>query len=205
MTDPVIRTPDQRLRVYVSSDLEELKDERDRRALAIMSLRLTPIMFEPGGRPHPPRELYRSYIQQSHIFVGIYGSGYGWIDPDLGVSGIEDEFRFAGDMPRLLYVKDSEGADERLASFIEGAGRDDRVIVGRFDDRCEIYVPASRTISRCCSTERFEMGAGSRGERPGATRHKPCASCPSPRRRSSAVTPRRQTLTISCCATTCDW
>ena len=29
-------------------------------------------MFELGARPHPPRELYRSYLAQSDVFVGIY-------------------------------------------------------------------------------------------------------------------------------------
>jgi hypothetical protein len=29
-------------------------------------------MFELGARPHPPRELYRAYLRQSHVFVGIY-------------------------------------------------------------------------------------------------------------------------------------
>ncbi len=29
-------------------------------------------MFELGARPHPPRELYRAYLAQSDVFVGIY-------------------------------------------------------------------------------------------------------------------------------------
>ena len=41
----VIRTPDQRLRVFVSSTLEELAEERQAVARAIMALRLTPVMF----------------------------------------------------------------------------------------------------------------------------------------------------------------
>ena len=171
MTDPVIRTPDQRLRVYVSSDLEELKDERESARAAIMSLRLTPIMFEPGGRPHPPRELYRSYIQQSHIFIGIYGSGYGWVDPELGISGIEDEFKIAGDMPRLLYVTDPEGAEERLSAFVERAGRDDRVVVRRFDTDTDLRSRVQDDLALLL-TERFEMGVASRGEGPvAATAH----------------------------------
>jgi Domain of unknown function (DUF4062) len=55
----VIRTPDQRLRVFVSSTLGELADERRAVARAIQALRLTPVLFELGARPHPPRELYR--------------------------------------------------------------------------------------------------------------------------------------------------
>jgi hypothetical protein len=53
----VIRTPDQRLRVFVSSTLGELAGERRAVGRAIAALRLTPVMLEPGARPHPPREL----------------------------------------------------------------------------------------------------------------------------------------------------
>jgi hypothetical protein len=59
-----IRTPDQRLRVFVSSTLAELADERAAVSRAISALRLTPVMFELGARPHPPRELYRAYLAQ---------------------------------------------------------------------------------------------------------------------------------------------
>lgn len=71
-SNPVILTPDQRLRVFVSSTLQELAEERMAAKDAIASLRLTPVLFELGARPHPPRELYRAYLDQSHIFLGIY-------------------------------------------------------------------------------------------------------------------------------------
>ena len=56
----VIRTPDRRLRVFVSSTLSELADERRAVSRAISALRLTPVMFEVGARPHPPRPMYRA-------------------------------------------------------------------------------------------------------------------------------------------------
>ena len=100
-----IRTPDQRLRVFVSSTLVELADERAVVARAISALGLTPVLFELGARPHPPRELYRAYLAQSDIFIGLYWQRYGWIGPDMDISGLEDEFRLSGAIPRLLYVK----------------------------------------------------------------------------------------------------
>ncbi len=103
--DAAIRTPDQRLRVFVSSTLAELADERAAVARAISALRLTPVLFELGARPHPPRELYRAYLAQSDIFVGLYWQRYGWIGPDMDISGLEDEFRLSHSLPRLLYVK----------------------------------------------------------------------------------------------------
>ena len=73
----VIRTPDQRLRVFVISTLQELVEERVGAREAITALRLSPVMFEMGARPHPPRDLYRAYLEQSDIFIGIYWQRYG--------------------------------------------------------------------------------------------------------------------------------
>src|SRR5687768_5111337 len=100
-----IRTPDQRLRVFVSSTLAELAEERAAVARAVAALRLAPILFELGARPHPPQELYRAYLAQSDIFVGIYWQRYGWVGPGMDISGLEDEFLLSEGMPRLLYIK----------------------------------------------------------------------------------------------------
>jgi hypothetical protein len=73
MAEPdMIRTPDQRVRVFVSSSLRELEAERRAVRDAVSRLRLVPVMFELGARPHPPRSVYRSYLAQSQVFVGIY-------------------------------------------------------------------------------------------------------------------------------------
>jgi hypothetical protein len=93
------------LRVFVSSTLAELADERAAAREAIERLQLVPVMFELGARPHPPRELYRAYLEQSHIFVGIHWQRYGWVAPGETISGLEDEYLLSQGMPRLLYVK----------------------------------------------------------------------------------------------------
>jgi predicted ATPase len=102
---PAIRTPDQRLRVFVSSTLAELADERHAAAAAISALGLTPVMFEQGARPHPPRDLYRAYLSQSDIFVGLYWQSYGRIPSGAEISALEEEFDLSHDLPRLLYAK----------------------------------------------------------------------------------------------------
>src|SRR5690242_9268962 len=101
----LIRTPDQRVRVFVSSTLDELAAERAAAREAITQLRLTPVLFESGARPYPPRELYRAYLAQSDIFVGLYWQRYGWVAPDMTISGLEDEYQLSGDKPRLIYLK----------------------------------------------------------------------------------------------------
>ncbi len=115
-----IRTPEQRVRVFVSSTLQELADERAAARDAITRLHLTPVMFELAARPHPPQDLYRSYLDQSDVFVGIYWQSYGWVAPGATVSGIEDELMAAGERPRLIYVKEPAPARERaLGEMLE--------------------------------------------------------------------------------------
>ena len=103
--DEVIRTPDRRLRVFVSSTLSELAEERRAVSRAVSALRLTPVMFEVGARAHPPQDLYRAYLTQSDVFVGLYWQQYGWVGPGMEISGLQDEFELSRTLPRLLYVK----------------------------------------------------------------------------------------------------
>src|SRR5215207_612495 len=115
-----IRTPDQRLRVFVSSTLEELAPERAAVSRAVSTLRLTPVMFELGARAHPPQELYRAYLEQSDIFIGLYWQRYGWVGPDMDISGLQDEFEISRSLPRLLYIKTpAPDRDPRLTELLE--------------------------------------------------------------------------------------
>jgi predicted ATPase len=121
-----IQTPDQRVRVFVSSTMQELAPERRAVREAIESLRLTPVMFELGARPHPPRALYRAYLEQSDVFVGLYWESYGWVPPGEELSGLEDEYRLSGDRPKLIYVKTpASGRQPRLGELIARIQRDD--------------------------------------------------------------------------------
>lgn len=134
-----IRTPDQRLRVFVSSTLGELADERLAARRAIEQLRLSPIMFESGARAHPPRALYRSYLEQSDVFIGVYWQRYGWIAPDMEISGLEDEFRLSARMPRLIYVKRPAPEEEpRLRDMLEELEGEDSVSYKHFSDAAEL-------------------------------------------------------------------
>ena len=114
-----IRTPDQRLRIFVSSTMNELADERAATRRAIERLHLTPVLFELGARPYPPRDLYLAYLRQSDVFIGIYGRQYGWVAPGSNVSGLEDEFLAAADKPRLVYIQSSTSdRDPRLTEML---------------------------------------------------------------------------------------
>ena len=153
----LIRTPDQRLRIFVSSSLQELAPERRAVRDAITGLRLVPVMFELGARPYPPRNLYRSYLAQSQIFVGMYWQSYGWVPPDEEVSGLEDEYRLSAGMPRLIYVKyPAPDREPRLAEMLNRIRADGDVSYQRFSDPAELQRMVQNDLAVLLS-ERFEM------------------------------------------------
>lgn len=117
----LISTPDRRVRVFVSSTLGELAPERSAARTAIESLHLTPVMFELSARSHPADHVYRDYLAQSDVFVGIYWESYGWIAPGATASGLELELAQGTDKPRLVYLKEpAPDRDPRLTALIEG-------------------------------------------------------------------------------------
>ena len=134
----MIRTPDQRVRVFISSTLGELAAEREAVSAAIRQLRLTPVLFELGARPYPPRDLYRAYLQQSDIFIGIYAESYGWVAPGMEVSGLEDEYRLSAGKPRLIYTKEAARREPRLTSLLEAIRAEGVVSYRHFKDAGEL-------------------------------------------------------------------
>jgi predicted ATPase len=134
-----IRTPDQRLRVFVSSTLGELEAERDAARAAIEQLRLAPVMFELGARSHPAQEVYRAYLDQSDVFVGIYWQRYGWVGPGMTISGLEDEFRLATRLPRLVYIKrPAPGIEPGLRRMLDEIKDEGNLAYKAFTDAAEL-------------------------------------------------------------------
>src|SRR5258707_283313 len=134
----MIRTPDQRVRVFVSSTLEELAARRQAGGPPTTQLRLTRVLFELGAGPYPPRDLYRAYLEQSDVFIGIYAESYGWVGPGMEVSGLEDEYRLSAGKPRLIYTKETSRREPRLASFLEMIRAEGVVSYRPFEDADEL-------------------------------------------------------------------
>lgn len=171
-----IRTPDQRLRVFVSSTLAELAPERAAVKAAVERLRFIPVMFELGARPHPPKQLYRAYLEQSHVFLGLYWERYGWVAPGEEVSGLEDEFLLSTGLPRLMYLKTpAPGREDRLTEML-----------GRLSDAGSVSYRSFSTPEELADlvlgdlailvTERFEAPS----ERAPETARKPAPARPLP-------------------------
>lgn len=160
---PTIRTPDQRLRVFVSSTLGELSEERKAASEAISNMRLAPVLFELGARPHPPKDLYRAYLAQSHIFIGIYWERYGWVAPDMDISGLEDEYRLSGDMPKLIHVKrPAPNQEARLIEMLTDIRDRDAVSYKSFSDATELRALIQDDLALLL-TESFESSDRSHG------------------------------------------
>ena len=139
----------------------ELADERVAAQAAVKSLHLTPIVFELGARPHPPRALYRAYLEQSHIFLAVYWQSYGWIAPDMDVSGIEDEFQLADGKPKLIYIKDhSAERDPRLKDLIARIQAEDSGSYKYFSGAPELKELIENDLALFL-TERFQESIGS--------------------------------------------
>ena len=135
----IIKTPDQRVRVFISSTINELADERKAAREAINNLRLIPVFFEAGARPHPPRDLYSAYLEQSHIFLGIYWNSYGWVAPGAEISGLEDEYRLCGTKkPKLIYVKKSSERQPKLNDLLSDIEKSDTACYQTFSDATEL-------------------------------------------------------------------
>ena len=157
----MIRTPDKRLRVFVSSTLDELASERAAAKPAVSQLRLTPVLFESDARPHLPRALYRAYLAQSDIFIGVYWQRYGWVvAPAMSVSGLEDEYDLAGEKPKLIYVKTpAPDREPRLQALLDRIKARDTVSYQKFSTPDELPELVANDLALLV-TERLAVSMG---------------------------------------------
>ena len=123
---------------------------------AITHLRLSPVLFELGARPHPPQDLYRAYLAQSDIFVGLYWERYGWVAPNMEVSGLEDEYLLSGTKPKLIYIKaPAPNREPRLEALLDRIRDDDCAAYQRFSTPEELGELIENDLALLL-TERFE-------------------------------------------------
>src|SRR5262245_35193793 len=150
-----IRTPDQRLRVFVSSTLEELAPERRATREAITGLHLTPVLFETGARPYPSRELYRDYLAQSDIFIGIYWQRYGRGLSPMDISGPEDEYQLSEGKPRLIYIKvPAPEREPRLQDLLDRIRNENVTTYQKFSTSAELQDLVANDVAQLL-TEHF--------------------------------------------------
>jgi len=105
------------LRVFVSGDQTELRQERQSVIIAVGNLMLETVAWETSGAaPRTPEEWYREAIQRSDVYVGVFGRRYS--EPSC------NEFLLASKnaKPRLVFIRllrPDESRDDKLEQFIE--------------------------------------------------------------------------------------
>jgi predicted ATPase len=156
---PVILTPDQRLRVFIAALTPELADERAAAERSVGALRLAPVAPEFPDDDVRLRHLHDAYIDQSHIFVGIYGSRYGPVG-NTQRSDIEVAFLRAEGRPRLLYARKNGERDQRLEEMLERAARSG-IMVRAFSGSDELRRLLEDDLAHLLS-ERFERATRAR-------------------------------------------
>jgi len=114
-------------------------------------------MFELGARSHPPRPVYRAYLAQSQVFVGIYWQSYGRVTPGEQTSALEDEYRLSAGLPRLIYVKaPALQREPQLAEMLTRIRDEGGVSYRRFADAAELQGLVEDDLAVLLS-ERFEL------------------------------------------------
>jgi hypothetical protein len=108
------------LRVFVSSVIDGYEDVRKAAREAIQLLGDTPMMaeYDFGAKPMTPREACLEGVRGSDIYVGLFGSRYGYVT-DRGISATEEEFEEAQQrgLPVLIFEEGGE-KEERQAEFL---------------------------------------------------------------------------------------
>src|SRR4051794_34681491 len=85
-----------RLRVMISSTIEDLKPERDAVDRAIRHFRFQRFRSElVGSLARSSREVCDELAKECDLYVLIVGRRYGWIVPDLNISVTEREYNVA--------------------------------------------------------------------------------------------------------------
>ncbi len=124
-----------RLKVFISSGMAELRDERKAAQSALRTLEVEPWLFEEdaGAQTVEGRKVYLNELSSSDLYIGIFWRQYGQYTID------EYEQAVAGQKDCLIFEKfvDVEDRDARLADFLSRIGN----------------VEAGRTIKRFTTIE----------------------------------------------------
>ena len=112
-----------RLRVFISSTQKDLQPERDSAEAVIAELGHECLRAETHDAPGvSPEAACRDLAGNCDIYIGIFGSRYGYKVPSLGYSATEMEYREArASNPRkvLVYVKHSDDVEDEQKRFLK--------------------------------------------------------------------------------------
>lgn len=119
--------------VFVSSTMEELKDERLKARDIINSFPfLSSILFEDfGAKPFDSRTAYIEGVEKSNIVVGILFEQ--WSEPTI----IELKHALTEKKDVLLFIKKTTNADQKILDFIEEIKTSSIITYKKFENEAE--------------------------------------------------------------------
>ena len=174
-------TSDQRSRSPRPRRRKELEPERRAARSAIGAASgsdLSCSSWAPGDIP--AAGLYRAYLEQSDVFIGIVGKQYGWVAPGEEISGLEDENLLAPPTcPRAIYLKSGlPQPKERLGELLTWIRDDETALYTRSRAQTNWPTSSKRTslLLRPNASERVTLAIGTTGPRGGdrSGRTSPC-------------------------------
>jgi hypothetical protein len=120
LSDDDVRSWAREQRVFISSVMGELRNERRAVAEAISELGAEPVWFEDfGGRDADPENAYIGELSSSTIYVGILGSHYGRLLPTrFSATHTEYNYAEAHGVRVCVYPLDVPDRDGRAESFL---------------------------------------------------------------------------------------
>ena len=116
----------EKLKVFISSTMEDLKEERKALAEAINKNRFwKPVYAESFvARKESPREVCLEEVRRSHIYIGIFKNKYGYVpqnDNPQGYSAVALEYYEAikNQLPIFIFIyKDNSKRESKLIEFL---------------------------------------------------------------------------------------
>ena len=122
----------QPVRVFISSIVDGYEDRRDAARDAISDLnqdenynfQIVRAEDLPASGEKSPEETCLDAVRGCHVYLGIYGGKYGYVNPRLGISATEQEYDAArkGAKDILIFVERTEKCDERQDVFLRKVG-----------------------------------------------------------------------------------
>jgi hypothetical protein len=111
------------LKIFISSTQNDLKFERDAIEKIIGQFGHVCLRAETYDSPGTsPEHACRNMANECDIYVGIYGSKYGFVSPNIGISATEMEYQAAREHNPgkiFIYIKESDNYENDQGRFLK--------------------------------------------------------------------------------------
>ena len=108
-------------RIFISSVMRDFGPQRAAAREAVITLRQTPVMAEDfGAKPISSQTACHEGVRTSEIYVGIFGTRYGYVAPKSGLAATEEEFNEARKLGLPILCFEQNGPKEPpQATFLQ--------------------------------------------------------------------------------------